>query len=144
MGEPSLIALPLIVGNSFILRILNHRQAVFPAERIADLRQILCRLLHIPVFVLPLQVGGADDDVIVDVMPVDVCRNDVGELTVGHPGGQLFSDLVCFLRRDLFGFECLPDVIDQNLVFVFSSGVVKIFLSIQHEFINRRFRHAGV
>lgn len=66
MGEPSLIALPLIVGNSFILRILNHRQAVFPAERIADLRQILCRLLHIPVFVLPLQVGGADDDVIVE------------------------------------------------------------------------------
>ena len=66
MGEPSLIALPLIVGNGFILRVLNDRQTVFPAERIADLRQILCRLLHVPIFVLSLQIGGADDDVIVE------------------------------------------------------------------------------
>ena len=42
---------------------------------------------------------------------VDVRCNDVGELIVGHPGGQLFSNLVCFLRRDLFGFESLPNVI---------------------------------
>ena len=65
MGETLLIALPFVVSNGLILRILNDRQAVFPAERIADLRQILCRLLHIPVFVLPLQIGGANDDVIV-------------------------------------------------------------------------------
>ena len=32
MGKPSLIALPFIVGNGLILWILNHRQAVFPAE----------------------------------------------------------------------------------------------------------------
>ena len=42
MGETPLIALPFVVSDGLILRILNHRQAVFPAERIADLCQILC------------------------------------------------------------------------------------------------------
>ena len=32
VGKLSLIALPFIVGNGLILWILNHRQAVFPAE----------------------------------------------------------------------------------------------------------------
>ena len=42
MGETPLIALPFVVGNGFVLRILNDRQTVFPAKRIADLRKILC------------------------------------------------------------------------------------------------------
>ena len=32
MGEPSLITLPFVVSDGLILRVLNHRQAVFPAE----------------------------------------------------------------------------------------------------------------
>ena len=93
---------------------------------------------------LPLQIGGANDDVIVDVMLVDVCRNDVGELTVGHPGGQLFSDLVCFLRRDLFRLESLPNVIADHFVFLRASGVLLVFLAEKHELIRRRFGRAGV
>ena len=79
-----------------------------------------------------------------DVMLVDVRRHNVGELIVGHPGGQLFSDLVCFLRRDLFGFESLPDMIADHFVFLRASCVCLVFLAEKHELIRRRFGRAGV
>lgn len=79
-----------------------------------------------------------------DVVFVDVCRNDVGELTVSHSGRQLLSDLVCFLRRDLFGFESLPDMIADHFVFLRASCVCLVFLAEKHELIRRRFGRAGV
>ena len=114
------------------------------AQRITDLRKILCRLLHIPIFVLPLQIGGAEDDVIMDVMLVDVRRHNVGELIVGHPGRQLISDLVCYLRRDLLRLESLPDMIGNHFVILRSSGVLLVLLAEKHELIRRRFGRAGV
>ena len=93
---------------------------------------------------LPLQIGGANDDVIMNMVFVDVCRHDVSKLIVGHPGGQLFSDLVCFLRRDLIRLESLTDVIADHFVFLRASGVLLVFLTEKHELIRRRFRRAGV
>ena len=79
-----------------------------------------------------------------DVMLVSARRSNVGELIVGHPGRQLFPDLVCFFRRDLIRLESLTDVIEQNLIFDFPAGVFEILLPVQHEPIDRCFRHAGV
>ena len=76
---------------------------------------------------------------IVDVMLVDVRRHNVGELIVGHPGRQLLSDLVCFLRRDLLRLESLPDMIADHFVFLCASGVLLVFLTEKHELIRRRF-----
>ena len=113
-------------------------------NRIAELRQILAAAFHIPIFALAVQRRGTKHNMIVHMLLVGVCRNDVGKLIVGQPGRQLFSDLVCFLRRDLSRLEGLPDMIDQNFIFDFPSGIVDILLTVQHEFIDRRFRHAGV
>ena len=93
---------------------------------------------------LPLQIGGTNDDVIVNMVFVDVSRNDVGELIVGHPGRQLLSDLVCYLRRDLLRLESLPDMIADHFVFLRASGVLLVFLAEKHELIRRRFGQAGV
>ena len=81
---------------------------------------------------------------VMHMMFVDVRCNNVCKLIIGHTGCQLFSDFVCFIRRDLIRLESLTDMIDQNFIFDFPAGVLEILLSVQHEFINRRFRHAGV
>ena len=93
---------------------------------------------------LRVQIGGANDNVIVDMMLVDVSRNDVSELIIGHPGGQFFPDLICFLRRDLFWLESLADVIADHFVFLCSSGVLLVLLEEKHELIRCRFERAGV
>ena len=59
---------------------------------------------------------------------------------IGYPGGQLFSDLVCFLRRDLIRLESLPDVIGDYFIFLCASGVQLVLLAEKHELIRRRFR----
>ena len=79
-----------------------------------------------------------------DYETVRMIREYICKLIIGHTGRQLFSDFVCFLRRDLIRLESLTDMIDQNFIFDFPAGVLEILLSVQHEFINRRFRHAGV
>ena len=88
---------------------------------------------------LPIQVGGTNDDVIVNMVFVDVCRQDVSKLIVSHPGGQLFSNLVCFLRRDLIRFESLPDMIADHFVILRASRVLLVLLAEKHELIRRRF-----
>ena len=93
---------------------------------------------------LPLQVGGTNDDVIVNMVFVDVCRNDVGELIVGHPGRQLISDLVCYVRRDLLRLESLPDMIADHFVFLRASCVRLVLLAEKHELIRRRLGRASV
>ena len=72
-------------------------------------------------------------------MLVDVCRHDVGELTVSHSGGQLFPDLVCFLRGDLIRLESLPDMIADHFVILRASRVLLVLLAEKHELIRRRF-----
>ena len=117
---------------------------MFLADRITELCQILAAAFHISILVLAVQRRSANDNVVMHMMFVNVCRNDVGKLVVGHPGRQLLSDFVCFLRRDLFGFESLPDMIADHFVFLRASCVCLVFLAEKHELIRRSFGRAGV
>ena len=55
MGELSLIALPLVIRNSFVLRITNDRKLVLLADLIAELSKILAAAFHIPILMLAIK-----------------------------------------------------------------------------------------
>ena len=55
MGELSLIALPLVIRNSFVLRITNDRKLVLFADLIAELSKILAAAFHIPILMLAIK-----------------------------------------------------------------------------------------
>ena len=122
IGEPSPITFPFVIGQRFSLRIMNDRKLMLFTDRIAELSKVLAAAFYIPVFMPAVQRCCADDNVIVHMLLVDVCRNDVGILIIGYPGRQLFPDRVCFLRSDLSGFESLTDVIDQHFIMRFPPG----------------------
>ena len=75
-GESLLITLPLVIAYRPILWIGYDRQPMFLAEFIAEMRHILPGEFRIPVFAPAIQCCGADNNVIVDVVLVDVGRHD--------------------------------------------------------------------
>ena len=88
------------------------------ADFIAEPCEIFSGSLHIAIFMPAFQVGGTYEDVIVDMMLINVCGDDVGITITSDAPCQFHSDCVRFFRSNLSGFESLPDMIGDHLICV--------------------------
>lgn len=88
----------------------------------------------IPEFPGAVQCSRIVDDVIVNVFPVGMGRNDKGILAFCKPHSKLITDLVGFLGSDFSGFERLPNLVGNHIIFLSAPGHQFILAFGEHKF----------
>ena len=68
------------------------------------------------------------------MFPVGMGRNDKGILALGKPHGKFITDLVGFLGSDFSGFERLPNLVGNHIIFLSAPGHQFILAFGEHKF----------
>ena len=99
------------------------------------------KVLELPAAV---QCGGIENDVVMDVSSVCMSGHRKSMISFGKVHGQLISESVCFLRCDLSRLEGLPDLIGNDISFVFLPGDLLILPLGKQEFHRCCLRITGI
>lgn len=91
-----------------------------------------------------VQCGGIENDVVMDVGSVCMSGYRKGMISLGEAHGQLIAEPVCFLRGDLSRLEGLPDLIGNDISFVFLPGDLLVLPLGKQELHRRCLRIAGI
>ena len=121
--------LPLPIRLDF-----NDGQLMFQTNQIAQPLHRQPGQQKIPEFPGTVQCGGVVEDVIMNVFPVGMGRNDKGILALGKPHGKLITDLIGFLGGDLSGLERLTNLIGDHIAFLPAPGHQFILAFGEHKF----------
>lgn len=121
--------LPLPVGLYF-----NRRQAVFQANQVTQPLHGQPRQQKVPEFTAAVQSRRVIDNVIVNMLPVGVRSNQKSILAFCKAHRQLITYFVGFFSGDFSGFEGLPNLICNHVIFL-SAPCNKFVLPLgQHKF----------
>ena len=135
MGKASQIAQPLVVAFAVALWILHNGIAVLDAEGVVQPPHGFCAAPKVSEFAVTVQIDGADDNVVVDVMFICMSADDKSVFALGEAHGQLPAQPVCFLRRDLAGDEGLAQMVGDHIVFSsHSAGFLDVELLCEPKF----------
>ena len=99
------------------------------------------KVIELPAAV---QRSGIENDVVMDVGSVCMSGYCKGMIPFGKAHGQFIAKPVCFLRRDLSGLEGLPDLIGNDISFVFLPGDLLILPLGKQEFHRCCLRITGI
>ena len=123
---------------------LDDGITVFKADNIVESLQ--CDSGEEKVLELPaaVQRGGIENDVVMDVSSVCMSGYRKGMIPFGEAHGQLIAEPVCFLRCDLSRLEGLPDLISNDISFVFLPGDLLVLPLGKQEFHRRSLRITGI
>ena len=94
---------------------LDHRQAVLQADHVAEPLQRQAGQMEILELPGPVQSRRIENDVVVNMRPVRMRGHNEGVPSFGKTHGQLIADPVGILRRNLTGFEGLPDLVGDHI-----------------------------
>ena len=83
----------------------NDGQSVFQTDEVAHFLKCETGTPEVSEFSSSVEPGGIEDDVIVNVRPVGMSRDDESVIAFRESKREFPSDLVRFLRRDFSGFE---------------------------------------
>lgn len=83
---------------------------MLPAERVGQRTDAAVALFTVVILPVVDVVGGAKEDVVVDVPTVGVGRDDVGIFSFENAVGELDADLMSFIERDFTRREGLDQV----------------------------------
>ena len=72
---------------------------------------------------------------IMDMLPIRMCRHNEGVLSVKKTLRQLIANLICFLCRNLSRLKRLPELIRNHFVFLSAAGVHKILIPSKDKFL---------
>ena len=62
-----------------------------------------------------LQIGGIENNMIVDMSPVHMCCHNKRMLSLGESHTGFISNFICFLRCNLSGLKGLADLISNDI-----------------------------
>ena len=81
---------------------------------------------------------------VVNVMLVSMRCDNKSILAVRQFRRKFNPDFICFLRGHFAWLERLADMISNDLIGNIAAGVLKICVTVEHEFICSRFRDTGI
>ena len=91
-----------------------------------------------------VQRSGIENDVVMDMSSVCMSGHRKGMIPFGETHGQLIAEPVCFLRCYLSRLEGLPDLIGNDISFVFLPGDLLILPLGKQEFHRCCLRITGI
>jgi len=143
-GQFRLIALPFLIRNGFVLRILNDRKMMLTAKLIADFCNKTAGVPHIPEFMRAIQRRWTKYNMIMDMLPIRMCRHNEGVLSVKKTLSQLVANLICFLCRYLSWLKRLPELIGNHFVLLSAADPGDVLIPCHQELVISWFRRTGI
>ena len=135
---------PLAVDRVRVaLRVGDDGEVVLEANEVGELAKRAPGAEEVAEFRRAVNGCRVKNDVVVDVPLVRVGADDVGVTPLQKALGQLTSDAVCLLRRDLAGLERLADVVRDHAR-LFAAGVLRILPFREHELRRHELRRAAI
>lgn len=92
------------------------------ADQIAELADGFGAVPEVAEFSPAVKCGRVPDDVIMNVMPIDVCANNESMLAFEKSLGEFISDAVGFLGGHFARLEGLADLVGNNIMLLLASG----------------------
>ena len=114
------------------------------ADQVAEFTDGFGTVPEVTKFPLAVERGGVPDDVIMNMVPVDMCADDECVLAFEKPLGEFVADVVGFLGGDFAGLERLADLIGDDITLLLASGEHLVLAFCQREFCGGGFVVAGV
>lgn len=92
------------------------------ADQVAELTDGFGAVPEVTKLSLTVERGGVPDDVVVNVVPVDVCTDNKCVLAFEKSLGEFVADAVGFFGGHFSGLERLADLIGDDIVLMLASG----------------------
>jgi len=138
-----IVSQPLVIGYTMRLGSIDDRQLMFRADQVAEFTDGFGAVPKVVEFSPAVKCGRVPDDVVVNVVPVDVCADNKSVLAFEKPLSEFISDAIGFLGGHFAGLEGLADLIGDDIMLLLASGEHLVLAFCQREFCGGGFVVAG-